>query len=99
MFEPIEVVPDSPLEKAKILLSTVLKDKNCCRRLETLREDPCKHEFIFCEHVFRDYAFKLKPLKLSQTLINQLLALEKCFSEKAIFYIYILAVHDLLPHK
>ena len=37
--------------------------------------------------MFRDYAFKLKPLKLSTTLIDQLVALEKCFHEKAIFYI------------
>lgn len=39
---------------------------------------------VFCEHLVRDFAFKLKPLKLSATLIGQLLALEKCFSEKAI---------------
>ena len=31
----IQVVPDSPLEKAKNLLSSVLKDKNCCRWVES----------------------------------------------------------------
>lgn len=41
------------------------------------------HKHAYVQLVFRDFAFKLKPLKLSSTLIDQLLALEKSFSSKA----------------
>ncbi|CAE7915094.1 unnamed protein product, partial [Symbiodinium necroappetens] len=45
--------------------------------------DRCINTFVDCLCSIRDYAFKLKPLKLSATLIDQLLALEKSFSQKA----------------
>ena len=40
-------------------------------------------DIVLCTCPCRDLAFKLKPLNLSKTLIEQLLALEKVFSQKA----------------
>ena len=82
-FQPlVQVVPETPLERAQKLVEKVLKDANSCRTLgctiqaqhyvRTVPNDHLQPERAFPN--LRDFAFKLKPLSMSSDLIQQLKA-------------------------
>ena len=75
----VQVVPETPLQKASGLVNVVLREKNACRSMSAWPVCACVNGVF----LGRGLAFKLKPIKMSETLIQQLLALEKKFNEKA----------------